>query len=325
MIQYLVFNDVLALSSFLYKIYSDEPEKALICVYRIEFYLAVGFFLVCLIGFATRPPSPPSSLAAMGNLWERAGVPSPRNSTANLISRCFKNKTFSIVVIPSSLAVAAWINWSNSFTLILHSYGKAEDFSGALASFTTLISIGGGILIARIADIFHFTRSSIIVLMSIMGSIGSLWFALTVQFISSDLTISSVCLFLSAGLVGLTAGASFPLFYEEAAAIAYPISSGITSGIFLFTMSIFMTGGFVLGALGPQNESYFTYVHAVLWLITAVMVWIFHDHVDRDFESQAIIEAIRTNGRFTYDFSFIEEIFEKQELLLDSDYISEED
>ncbi|XP_062521351.1 solute carrier family 49 member 4 homolog [Corticium candelabrum] len=183
----------------------------------VEFAVAAGAFLLVLIYFPKKPPSPPSITAGC-----------QRTSFVKGLQQLSRRKQFWLVCIAYGICTGTFSGWGAILDVNLKHFGIDEAEAGWIGFYSNVAGSVAGLLFSGIADYLK-RRTKVVLILILFGATASFsWFLLICLKV---LPFPTACLYISATLGGLFINGAIPLFYELAVESTYPIAEGTTTGI----------------------------------------------------------------------------------------------
>lgn len=195
-------------------------------------YVHLGFGLFCLIctmaHFPASPARHPSPAAA--HMFQRE--PEPFFEALHIAAR---TPSFLLLIVGAGAVVGLFNTWSGILETVLTS-SYSDSTIGWLSFSATVAGIVGGVVHGRVAQMAYFkVRMKSVILFLIVGAfLAATWFALSVPSVLSACPLLSehpASIALSLTLLGWFVGSGYPLAFELAAEMTYPLSEAVTGGM----------------------------------------------------------------------------------------------
>ncbi|XP_053407588.1 solute carrier family 49 member 4-like isoform X2 [Mercenaria mercenaria] len=179
----------------------------------IEFGVGALLFIITLVYFPAKPPTPPSRSAREERI----------NFTQGL---CTVIKQPLILLAAMSCAVpwAVYGNWMGLVNVNLHEIGISQSQSGLFGFYASIAGVVGGIAIGRIADRFQRRLKLFVMLVFLLALLIIVWITcMRIGYLPRSIALFAV----SISALGFMMNAALPLCYEMACECGYPIHEGI--------------------------------------------------------------------------------------------------
>ena len=124
------------------------------------------------------------------------------------------------LVIAFGTSAGVFSCWSNLLSLVLGPLGYGESDCAWLGFSSTIASVVGGVVVARVADRLQRQHVLLVIAAFVGASIAFVWFALAVQ---RSIGTSLTALYVACSLGGMFLAAAQPLAYELAIEVTYPV------------------------------------------------------------------------------------------------------
>ncbi len=188
---------------------------------RDMLYLAFGWsvflFILVVVYFPSKPPTPPSRTAAI-----------QRTDYVTGIKQIAQNLNFWILALCYALPSGIGLGWASVLEITLGEIGVSQETSGWLGFAFILTGNLSGIVAGICADIFKRRLKLFVFLLYALAAASIGCFILIYKGLIHSIPLLYISLILGAiGIVSPT-----PIFFELACDTTYPVSEGITNGIF---------------------------------------------------------------------------------------------
>ena len=124
------------------------------------------------------------------------------------------------LVIAFGVSAGVFSCWSNLLSLVLGPLGYGESDCAWLGFSSTIASVVGGVVVARVADRLQRQHVLLVIAAFAGATIAFVWFALAVQ---RSIGTSLAALYVACSLGGMFLAAAQPLAYELAIEVTYPV------------------------------------------------------------------------------------------------------
>ncbi|CAH1786068.1 unnamed protein product [Owenia fusiformis] len=192
-------------------------------------YVECGFscflFLLVIIYFPSKPPSPPSASAGVERLDFKDGL-------LHLV----RMKQFWLILMAYALPVGVFAVWGSVLDINLNPIGVGQDEAAWIGFYGTLAGCVSGLLVSRLADVFSGHLKLILIALCVQSVASVVWYTLIwLQYIP----FSSAVLYASSILMGFYINGAVPLFYEIGCETCYPVAEGVTGGVLTLANNLF--------------------------------------------------------------------------------------
>ncbi|XP_013394520.1 disrupted in renal carcinoma protein 2 homolog [Lingula anatina] len=210
---------------------SCEPSKAdvasdILLLMYIEAGWSIAIFLLMVVYFPSKPPTPPTASASTIRVDHNAGLVA-----------LLKNHRVWMVAVPYSVC-GVYAVWTSVLGVNLE--GRVSEVeAGWLGFWASVAGMIAALILARFADIFAGHLKKLLLLL-LLGAIGSfVWFAVLVAgLVPSDSPGWTVMLYTSYILGGIFETGSTAFFYEIACEASFPTAEGVTTGFLTFLNNV---------------------------------------------------------------------------------------
>ncbi|KAL4238027.1 Solute carrier 49 member 4 [Mactra antiquata] len=199
----------------------DEKQKVQHQIWElaiIEFGVGAALFIVTLIYFPSKPPSPPSISAKEDRVTFNTGI----------CSSIARKPLVLIAAMSCAVPWAVYGNWMGLISVNFHDIGISQSQAGWFGFYASIVGVVFGIIVGRIADKFPRQLKLIVVFFFVLALLDSIWITCMRN---GYISRSTVLLAVSIGILGASFNACLPLCYEMACENGYPIHEGIVGTI----------------------------------------------------------------------------------------------
>ena len=213
-------------------------------LYWVQFGWALATCLAAFAYFPNAPPTPPSATASatVSRTGITASTPSPDEDAARdallppvardgaVVDRAdgfvagfravMRRPAYVALVIAFGSSAGVFSCWSNLLSLVLGPLGYGESDCAWLGFSSTIASVVGGVVVARVADRLQRQHVVLVIAAFAGATISFVWFALAVQ---RSIGSSRAALYVACSLGGMFLAAAQPLAYELAVEVTYPV------------------------------------------------------------------------------------------------------
>lgn len=202
----------------------EEEKSEMNTLLRLEFIFCAVVFIMVLVYFPDKPPSPPSASAAAPRLEFKSGF-----------FRLIKNQRFWLVCLVYGVVSGITNGWLSVLYINLKPLKISQYDAGMMIFYGGCFGCLGAFAVARLTDVLaHHMRKFILVLNS-LSVFSLIWFQLIfMEFLHVDLVsvYASVVISLTLLMSGI------PLLFELSCEVAFPVAEGITNGILTMASNI---------------------------------------------------------------------------------------
>lgn len=179
----------------------------------IEFGVGVSLFVLTLVYFPAKPPTPPSKSATE----ERV------NFTQGVV-KVLRQPIILLAAMSCAVPWAVFGNWMGLLDVNLNDIGISQSQVGLFGAYASVAGVVGGIFIGRIADRFQRRLKLFVVTVFFLALLIIVW----ITCMRNGYLPRSTALFaVSISALGVMMNAALPLCYEMTCECGYPIHEGI--------------------------------------------------------------------------------------------------
>jgi len=222
-------------------------DNDILKIHYIEFGWAIFCFLAVIVYYPAVPPTPPSASEEnhKSNDPELEKIKSLK--TSKQILMLSKNFNFIMLVVLCGLTIGSAAGWQALLNNILYPLGYTQD-EIAWFGFSSLVSgVIGGVIIGGLVDRFNKFKPVMLTLYCV-GIVFLIIFTIATTY--PDVIYHAYWFtILLIIIVGWCISAVFPLCYELAVEMTYPIPEGTSAGFIVFSLNIFFLIFLILGTV----------------------------------------------------------------------------
>ncbi|XP_025084663.1 disrupted in renal carcinoma protein 2-like [Pomacea canaliculata] len=185
---------------------------------------SAALFLMILIYFPAKPPTPPCTSAGI-----------QRENFLHGLKHLLRRKQFWLVAFISGVPIGALNCWLTVISVDLGARGISEKEAGWIGFYSILSAALLMLVIGRIADVFARAMKWFVFTLYLIGTVALLLFGLACM----DVVTPSVALFYATVIISATVlNSTIPLIYELACELAYPTGEGTTNIVLTIVSSV---------------------------------------------------------------------------------------
>ncbi|XP_069694729.1 choline/ethanolamine transporter flvcr2a-like [Periplaneta americana] len=192
---------------------------------EVLFYGTAGFstviFILALLFFQDRPPTPPSPQQAM----QKENASKNEDGFLKLLKRLLRNRSYVLVVLMYAINQGVFNAYSTLLNrLILMYFKDGEAFGGRVGLVFIIVGMTGGVVFGILLDA---TRRFRVITLGVfaMSLVGMIAFTFTLEL------QNEIVVYICSGVLGCFLGGYMPIAYDFCAELTYPEPEGMTSGL----------------------------------------------------------------------------------------------
>ena len=196
---------------------ADNQRDIIMMLVYAQLGCSLLLFLVALIYFPAKPPTPPSTSAAL----ERAGIGKAWVELVRL-------PQFWLVCVAYCITIAPFFIWRTVLALVMMDLGFSQDESNTIEWRTGVATIVTVLIVGRITDLYNRKMKIVVILMLIIGSLG------IVMLILHNLQLvpySTISMYVLMYIIQSSFSSAAPSLFELCAEASFPIGEGVTVGV----------------------------------------------------------------------------------------------
>ncbi|CAH1773314.1 unnamed protein product [Owenia fusiformis] len=199
----------------------DQQKGEILNLMYTECAVCGVLFLLVLIYFPDKPPTPPSASASKDRVDFKKGF-----------GLLIRKPQFWLVGLAYSLPTGIFGSWVTILDINLGPIGIEQNEASLLGFYATVGGIVAGFVMSGVADCLSGQLKRMLVVLASLSLGSVVWFCVIwMQTANSTQPADKVQLYTSIVLMGVFINGGIPLLYELACETCFPVAEGITGGM----------------------------------------------------------------------------------------------
>jgi FLVCR family MFS transporter len=234
---------------FLVRTASDLP----VFLY-VEAGIVTLVFVLVLVHYPARPPTPPSITTAASQVSQATAHPT--RDFLRGVALAMRRVPFAVLVIAGGVQGGLDTAWTGVIPVMLSAAGYSPQTAGLFAFSSSIAGILAGLLLSRLADtVWRCKLKRIAVVCFVCNIATALWLTLSLPLgpVGALVPANAASVGIAMTLSGLFSSGVQPLVFEFCAELAHPVSGATSGGLYtIISQAAAVVFLFVAGGLGSS-------------------------------------------------------------------------